>query len=213
MSCDIILLSKSVCKVGRNFSGRRVKMTLNRNNRERNKMKESKEFYKNWKFYAIVFAVLFVGSAVINGVTGNDKDRQGTSSSVNSSKEEAVLASYTITGQTTGEYGKEVTLNANSDTPASKYLYKLPSGKYKVTTTYEKMASFFIVKDQIKIDSNNKDYPETLDYVEGKSYLLTAGKDDFNGKAKKEVEVTIGKDESVQIVNSPQLTFKKITEL
>ena len=85
-------------------------------------MKESKEFYKNWKFYAIVFAVLFVGSAVINGVTGNDKDRQGTSSSVNSSKEEAVLASYTITGQATGEYGKEVTLNANSDTPASKYL-------------------------------------------------------------------------------------------
>lgn len=176
-------------------------------------MKESKEFYKNWKFYAIAFAVLFIGSAVINGITGYDKDKQDASSLVDSPKEETVLASYTITGQTAGEYGKEVILNANSDAPASKYLYKLPSGKYKVTTTYEKMASFFIVKDQIKIDSDDKDYPETLDYVEGKSYLLTAGKDDFNGKAKKEVEVTIEEDESVQIVDSPQLTFKKITEL
>lgn len=176
-------------------------------------MKESKEFYKNWKFYAIVFAVLFVGSAVINGITGNDKDKRGISSSTNSSKEETVFASYTIVGQTTGEYGREVILNANSNAPASKYLYKLPSGKYKVNTTYEKMASFFIVKDKIKIDSDNKDYPETLDYVEGKSYLLTAGEDDFNGKAKKEVEVTIEKDESVQIVGSPQLTFKKVAEL
>lgn len=188
-------------------------MTPNSNNQERDKMKESKEFYKNWKFYAIVFAVLFVGSAVINGITSNDNGKQDASSSVNSSKEETALASYVITGQTAGEYGKEVVLNANSDTSTSKYLYKLPSGKYKVTTTYEKMASFFIVKDQIKIDSDNKDYPETLDYVEGKSYLLTAGKDDFNGKAKKEVEVTIGEDESVQIVDSPQLTFKKMAEL
>ena len=104
-------------------------------------------------------------------------------------------------------------MNANSNAPASKYLYKLPSGKYKVNTTYEKMASFSIVKDQIKIDSDNKDCPETLDYVKGKSYLLTAGKDDLNGKAKKEVEVTISEDESVQIVNSPQLTLKKIAEL
>ena len=46
-----------------------------------------------------------------------------------------------------------------------------------------------------------------------KCYLLTAGKDDFSGKAKKEVEVTIEKDESVQIVGSPQLTFKKVAEL
>lgn len=146
-------------------------------------MKELKEFYKNWKFYVIVFAVLLVGSAVINSIT--DKDKQDTSSSTNSSKEETVLTSYTIVGQTTGEYGREVILNANSNAPASKYLYKLPSGKYKVTTTYEKMASFFIVKNQIKIDSDNKDYPETLDYIKGKSYLLTAGKDDLNGKVKK----------------------------
>ena len=188
-------------------------MTPNSNNQERDKMKESKEFYKNWKFYAIAFAVLFVGPAVINGITGYDKDKQDASNSVNSPKEETVLASYTITGQTAGEYGKEVVLNANSDAPASKYLYKLPSGKYKVTTTYEKMTSFFIVKDQIKIDSDNKDYPETLDYVEGKSYLLTADKDDFNGKAKKEVEVTIKDDESVQIVYSPQFTLKKVAKL
>mgnify|MGYP000858512282 CR=1 FL=1 len=52
-------------------------------------MKELKEFYKNWKFYAIVFAVLLVGSAVINSIT--DKDKQDTSSSINSSKEETVF--------------------------------------------------------------------------------------------------------------------------
>ncbi len=41
------------------------------------------------------------------------------------------------------------------------------------------------MKDQIKIDSDSKDYPETIDCVDGKSYILTAGKDDFSSKVKK----------------------------
>ena len=114
---------------------------------------------------------------------------------------------YTIIGELEGEYGKKVVLNKNSNMPVTKYLYKLPAGTYKVTTSFKKMASFFIVKDQIKTTPGNE-YPEEIDIV-GTGYLLTAGDDDFNGRAKKEVDITLKEDESIQVVGNNKFFFEK----
>ena len=112
-------------------------------------------------------------------------------------------ADYIITAGDVGKYGKIVTLNANTDMPVDKYLYKIPAGNYKVTTDYKKLAGFNIVKDEITIEPDNSDYPETLDYVDidedGNGYQLTAGNNDFNGHAKKEVYITLNDDESISI--------------
>ena len=48
---------------------------------------------------------------------------------------------YTLTGEQLGEYGREVILNKDTDMPTTKYLYKLPSGTYKVTTNNEKITT------------------------------------------------------------------------
>ena len=119
-------------------------------------------------------------------------------------------ADYILTADETGEYGRIVTLNANTDMPDDKYLYKIPAGKYKVTTDCKKMAVFSIVKDEI--GTEDTDYPEVLQYVEmedGNSvYQLTVGDDDFNGHAKQEVYITIGEDESVYITGGNTTTVK-----
>ncbi len=117
---------------------------------------------------------------------------------------------YEIKGEKLGEYGKKVILNENTDLPATKYLYKLPAGTYEVTTDTDKMASFFIVKDEITQNSDNPDYPEELNYVSSEGYLLTAGDNDFNGHAKKSVTVELAEDESFQIVGTDTLFFTKI---
>ena len=65
-----------------------------------------------------------------------------------------------------------------------KYLYKIPSGKYKVTTTWKKLTGISVVKDEIGNDPDSAPYSECLQHVDGGNYL-TAGDDDFNGNAKK----------------------------
>jgi len=111
---------------------------------------------------------------------------------------------YTLTGEQLGEYGKKVVLNENSDMPVTKYLYKLPEGTYNVTTTFEKVASFYIVKDET-INTGVGEYPEELNYV-GEVYLLTNGN---NNNAKKNVEISVKSDESILIVGTNTFTFEK----
>ena len=95
-----------------------------------------------------------------------------------------------------GEYGRVITLNADTDMPDDRYLYKIPAGKYKVITTWSKMTSFGIVNDNnekaIDPDTNYEYMPHV-----GDDYSLTAGEDDFNGHAEKEVVITLGEDESI----------------
>lgn len=102
---------------------------------------------------------------------------------------------YTITGETLGEYGKKITLNKNTDMPVDKYLYKIPAGTYTATTNNDSKTSFFIVKDEIHKTDDEK-YPEELNYVEGSSYLLTKGET---------IEFTIKEDESIQLVGTDNL--------
>lgn len=184
-------------------------------------MKSNNKLSPTEKKQALIgLAVIFlIGFAIIGGLTKNNdkqvdsnstqaqqqKENQDNKSTVEKQTKESVI--YTITGEIEGEYGKKVVLNKNSDMPATKYLYKLPAGTYKVTTTFKKMVNFFIVKDQIKTTPGNE-YPEEIDVV-GSGYMLTAGDDDFNGHAKKEVNITLKEDESIQIVGNNKFFFEK----
>ena len=105
---------------------------------------------------------------------------------------------YELSGADLGEYGTAVVLNESTDMPVEKRLYKLPAGKYKVTTTNKKVSSFFIVKDKVGVEDGNDEYPETLVYV-SEGYLLTAGDNDLNGHAQKEVTIEIASDESISL--------------
>lgn len=166
----------------------------------------NKQLFKKWWFWAIIVVVLGAIGLLTQDTTTNTDTANETP--VNNSQQQEKPETYAITGEVLGEYGREVTLNKNSDMPVKKYLYKLPAGTYKVTTTYDKLANFFIVKDKIGVEAGNTDYPEALDYV-GNAYMLTAGDDDFNGKAKKEVVITLGADESVQITGTEKLILEK----
>lgn len=106
---------------------------------------------------------------------------------------------YELSGADLGEYGTAVVLNKDTDMPVEKHLYKLPAGKYKVTTTNEKVSSFYIVKDEVGIEEGNETYPENLVYVDANGYLLTAGDNDFNGHAQKEVVIELAADESISL--------------
>lgn len=169
-------------------------------------MEFNKALLKKWQFWVGLVAILFVGSAAIAGLMEGNNSQE--SENTTKTQQQKASVKYTVVGESLGEYGKAIVLNKNSDTPITKYLYKLPAGTYKVSTTFKKMASFFVVKDQVKINSENQEYPEELDYV-GSSYLLTAGDDDFNGKAKKEVKITLKEDESIQIIGTEEFVFEK----
>ena len=148
-------------------------------------MKEKlKMLSKKWWFWVIV-VVLVIG---VFGSTESDDS----------------LTKYTLTGEQLGEYGKKVVLNENSDMPVTKYLYKLPEGTYKVTTTFEKVASFYVVKDET-VNTGNSEYPEELNYV-SEAYLLTNGNDN---NIKKNVEISIKNDESILIIGTNTFTFEK----
>lgn len=97
-----------------------------------------------------------------------------------------------------GDYGRSITLNANTDLSDERYLYKIPAGNYKVITTWEKLTSFGIVKDDNEIAIDPETNNEYMPHV-GDDYFLTAGEDDFNGHAEKEVVITLGEDESIWI--------------
>lgn len=102
---------------------------------------------------------------------------------------------YRIVSDYLGDYGKDITLNANTDSPTTKRLYKIPSGTYEVSTETNKYATFFIVKD--KVANNGKaPYVEELEYVSSQ-YTLTNGENDLNGTAKKTVIITLNDDESI----------------
>ncbi|MDO4863166.1 MAG: hypothetical protein Q4A05_03250 [Ruminococcus sp.] len=119
------------------------------------------------------------------------------STEISTSSEEK---SIVITSGVLGEYGRVTVLNKDTDMPAEKYLYKLPAGNYTVTTTYQKLAAFYVVKDEIAM-TGSSEYPEELQYV-SEGYMLTAGENDFNGTAKKIVEISLAEDESISIPNS-----------
>lgn len=150
---------------------------------------------RKWWFWLIV-AIVVLG--IIGCFFGDPESENG-------GQDNAEKNQYTLVGGETGEYGRKVVLNANTDLPATKYLYKIPAGTYKVTTTFEKLSEFYTVKDNT-VNTGTPEYPEELSYVGG-PYDLTSGTDDFNGRASKEVTLTLAEDESVLINGTETLIF------
>jgi hypothetical protein len=163
---------------------------------------EFKKLIKKWWFWVLI---IFVGIPFMVGVfegigdiaTGNVSTNTSIENTINNTITETSKEAYTLKGGEIGAYGKKVTLNANTDMPVDKYLYKLPAGKYKITTDNKKTTSFFIVKDNITKNQNEK-YPEELNIV--KSYLITNSDN---------VEIELKNDESIQIVDNDSITLTK----
>lgn len=168
---------------------------------------QKKPIYKRWWFWVAAVVIAIIGYAAGGGgdspSVAPSTPVQTTPSTSNSSAPAPVTIK--ITGGTLGEYGKEVTLNATSDSPTKKFLYKLPAGTYLVTTTNNKLATFWVVKDNAA-NTGMGNYPEELTIVSGE-YALTAGNDDFGGRAKRELEVTLATDESIQTVGTDTFSF------
>lgn len=103
------------------------------------KQLDKKPFYKKWWFWVIIVVLLFMGIGA-SSEKESTSDTNGTSSQT--SEQQNTSKKYELIGGITGEYGKAVILNADTDSPVTKYLYKLPAGKYKVTTNNQKYSSF-----------------------------------------------------------------------
>ena len=146
--------------------------------------------------FLIVLILIFV-------ITGCDLETDKTENETTEKEKQVIVIDY----NELGEYGEDIILNKDTDMPVTKRTYKLPAGDYVVTTDWEKLASFWIVKDEIEKDEGSAPYVEQLQYV-GEAYFLTGGEDDFNGKAKKEVEITLKDDERILYTQkSVKLTF------
>ena len=148
----------------------------------------------------IIATIILWGGLLIYGAL-NPSDTETSQTNLN----ESTNMKYTLIGGTLGQYGKKVTLNKDTDAPVTKYLYKIPTGTYTVTTTYKNLSEFWIVKDNVVNNGTDK-YPEELIYV-GNAHDITDGDDDFNGRASKELTITISSDESVLINGTETLIF------
>ena len=156
----------------------------------------NKQIYQKWWFWVIIFFLCMS----FYGMSLEDKQNE----IVNETTETIIL-----TGEQLGEYGREVILNKDTDMPVTKYLYKVPAGTYKVTTNNDKVSSFYVVKDEITIDEENTEYPETLNYV-SPGYLLTNSDTGYEKIATKDVTITLNEDESIQIVDKDTIILEKI---
>ncbi len=164
-----------------------------------------KKLIKKWWFWLIVGIVLLGVLGVIFGDTEEPTVDPNSGNNTVEKEDDSNKLKYIITGEELGDYGRKVVLNANTDAPATKYLYKIPTGKYTVTTTDNGFAPFFIVKDNV-VRTGSDAYPEELNYVSNQ-YSLTAGTNDYNGQAKKSVEIEVKEDESILINGSSTYIF------
>ena len=162
---------------------------------------------KNKKWWIIAVVVVFILIGLFGGKddTSNAPKSAPSPASITSPAKEVLK----LTGEKLGEYGRVVILNANSDLPTEKYLYKVPAGKYKITTDFAKAAAVYIVKDEIQYTGSEK-YPQELAYI-GKGQNLTAGEELVKkGLATKEIIVTIGEDESILLVGEYNIFLEKV---
>lgn len=148
---------------------------------------KAKRKLKWWQWLLIVMAVLFV-----IGTLGPKKE-----------KNEII----TITANETGEYGKVITFNEGSENEDKNYIYKLPTGTYKVTTDYNKVGNIFL----LEADPVNEEAQE-LNYRNSESYMITNNPDKFDGIPS---ELTLAiEDGYIQIafMEKAKLKFEKISK-
>jgi hypothetical protein len=165
---------------------------------------KSEEDINRFNYVLLEYIDMRTGETVINVPEENSVIKTILDIAKNDSTSTA--ETITLVGEELGEYGREVVLNAKSDMPVSKFLYKIPAGKYQVTTDAKKVASFFVVKDEINNNGDEK-YPEELIPV-SEGYNLTASPEDYDEKlAVPEVIIEVQEDESIQVVGKDTLFF------
>lgn len=140
---------------------------------------------KKWWFWAIVAFIILI---IIVPSESNENENEKSIE-----KEE-----YTLTGGELGQFGKEVVLNEDTDMPTKKYIYKIPSGTYLITTDEKKAVAFSIVKDEIA-KTGIEPYVEELQYV-GSQNIITSGE---------EKEITLNSDESISLLENDSIIVTK----
>lgn len=148
---------------------------------------DKKPFYKKAWFWIVA------GLLVIAGIGAANPSQPAA----NESQEQQSSATYTITGGVLGQYGKEVVLNASTDMPTKKYLYKLPAGSYTVEISSGKSAQVGIVKDAT-VQTGSAPYTEELSY--SSSVVV------FSGEKK---DITVSEDESVLVLDGDSIVVMK----
>lgn len=168
--------------------------------------KTKKPFYKKWWFW--VLAVVVVAAIGEQGADPEEVAEEPTPQVEQTTEETEEDESVVYVLDSNSEYRKVITLNPNSDGPVEKVLYKVPVGKYKATTDFEKVAPLGVVKDEL--NQIEGDYPDELNYVT-EIFTITGNPEDFSEElAKVEVVFDVGADESISVPNDTTIKLEVV---
>lgn len=176
------------------------------------KSEEKKPIYKKWWFWVIVVVVLLAigGSSTDTNTTNNTALNTANDIATGEATPEEQKEVITIVGEELGEYGKLVTEKFNGEDSDTNYVYKLPSGTYRIYTEDKGFPNVFIVKDELKTEKEDNNIVEHLDYTSDEAVILTNDENNnLNGHAVTSAVITLGEDESVEIVGKATIHFEK----
>lgn len=167
------------------------------------------------KFYQKPWFLILVGFIVLAAIFGqDDKDKKEVVESKSEPKQEVAITETVkeTEAEKVEDTKKEIelikldvrspyrtvkTLNKDTDLPNDEILYKLPEGKYKLTTDFEKIVTLAVVKEEI--NEIGGDYPEELIYVSDMMQISAKPEDFKKGFASKEVVIEIKNGELLSI--------------
>ena len=168
--------------------------------------KTKKPFYKKWWFW--VLAVVVVAAIGEQGADPEEVAEEPTPQVEQTTEETEEVESVVYVLDSNSEYRKVITLNPDTDGPVEKVLYKVPTGKYKATTDFKKVAPLGVVKDEL--NQIEGDYPDELNYVT-EIFTITGNPEYFNEKlAKVEVIIEVGADESISVPNDTTIKLQEV---
>ena len=84
---------------------------------------------------------------------------------VTESSSDNLLSSFTITPETKGEYGFEITLNAGTEFEETQIVYHIPAGTYSVTNLGEYQGQIQACSDKTIVNDDGWEEPENLGQV------------------------------------------------
>ena len=166
--------------------------------------KAKKPFYKKWWFWLIVVAIIIGAS---QGGKENSSENKSLESKTNEKVEDTKKEIELIKLDVRSPYRTVKTLNKDTDSPNDEILYKLPEGKYKLTTDFEKIVTLAVVKEEI--NEIGGDYPEELIYVSDMMQISAKPEDFKKGFASKEVVIEIKNGELLSIPNDNTVFAEK----
>lgn len=168
--------------------------------------KTKKPFYKKWWFW--VLAVVVIAAIGGQGADTEEVAEEPTPQVEQTAEETEEVESVVYVLDSNSEFRKVITLNPDTDMPVEKVLYKVPAGKYKATTDFEKVATLGVVKDEL--NQIEGDYPDEFNYVT-EMFNITGKPEDFNEKlAKAEVVIEVGADESISVPNDNTIKLEEV---